>query len=317
MRRHQAATAIAVTGLMVLAACSPEAEAPPTPVVEPTPGPVAAPTSPPLGYACESGQTVTVRYPDTSTAQLNYRGQDFVMRLAPAATGARYSGSGMEWWTANQEGQETATLSRLGPNEDVGVAVLERCSRPSNSTAPTGPTPGQQGQMPGAVLPAAVACRGPQLKLSADGGDAGVGNRVTLIGVQNIGTQPCSLTGYPTVELQDLRGRNLTAVRTEQTPATGQALAAAAAVTLAPQAKGFFDIAFTVVPNAATGETCPSAARIRFTAPGDTSPVNLDQTFTPCGGRIRVSSFRAVAEPVPPAPAQATQMSLPAGKTRL
>jgi len=55
------------------------------------------------------------------------------------------------------------------------------------------------------------------------------------------------------------------------------------------------------VPHEADGETvCPTAARIRMTAPGDTSPVWLDHRLSPCGGRIRVTPFRAVAEPVPP-----------------
>ncbi len=307
MRRIRTASAtVSVLALFAAVACSPEAEAPPAPV---TPSPTtAAMPAPPVSYACESGQSVTVAYPDTATAQLTYRGQSYTLRTVQSASGARYAGTGLEWWSATRDGSESATLSRLGPNEDVGVAVLERCSRPSSGPVAPGPIPGQQ-PAPGGVLPVAAPCRGPQLKLSADGGDAGAGNRVSILGVQNVGTQACSLTGYPTVVLQDRQGRNLTAVRADQTLGSyfrqGQA---PTPVELAPQTKAFFDITWNVVPNEGNGETtCPSAARIRMMAPGDTSPVTLTQAFTPCGGRIRVSPFRPVAEPVPePAHAAAT-----------
>ncbi|MDP1913601.1 DUF4232 domain-containing protein [Brevundimonas sp.] len=307
MRRiRTACTAVSALALFAAAACSPEAEAPPEPVT-PSPAPAGTP-APPVSYACESGQSVTVAYPDTATALLTYKGQSYALRTVQSASGARYAGSGLEWWSATRDGSESATLSRLGPNGDVGVAVLERCSRPSSGPVAPGPVPGPQ-PAPGGVLPASAPCRGPQLKLSADGGDAGAGNRVSILGVQNLGTQACSLTGYPTVVLQDRQGRNLTAIRADQTPGSyfrqGQA---PTPVELAPQGKAFFDIAWNVVPNEGNGETvCPSAARIRMTAPGDTSPVSLAQAFTLCGGRIRVSPFRPVAKPAPvPAPSTST-----------
>lgn len=307
MRRiRTACTAVSALALFAAAACTPEAETPPTPVA---PSPVPAGTSaPPVSYACESGQSITVAYPDTATALLTYKGQSYTLRTIQSASGARYTGSGLEWWSATRDGSESATLSRLGPNEDVGVAVLERCSRPSSGPIAPGPLPEPQ-PAPGGVLPAATPCRGPQLKLSADGGDAGAGNRASTLGVQNVGTQACSLTGYPTVVLQDRQGRNLTAIRSEQTLGSyfrqGQA---PTPVELAPQGKAFFDIAWNVVPHEGQGETtCPSVARIRMTAPGDSSPVSFAQAFTPCGGRIRVSPFRPVVEPAPErAPAATT-----------
>lgn len=302
MRRFRSTTAACVIiSLAGLAACSPEAEQPPAPV-QPSPQPTTL-AAPAIGYACESGQTVEVQYPDTATAGLTYKGQSYVLRATPAATGARYAGSGLEWVTASSEGQESATLSRLGPNDDIGVAVLERCSRPTSGTVPTGPTG------PGGVTPAVAACRGPQLKLSNDGGDAGAGNRVAIVGVQNVGAQPCSLTGYPAVTLQDARGRTLSTVRSEQSGDNHfRSGSAVAPVVLASQAKAFFDVAWNVVPHEAQGETtCPSAARVRAVAPGDTSPASLSMTFTPYGGRIRVSPFRAVPEPPEPA-APATKL---------
>ena len=293
-------TAVSVLALAV-AACSPESESPPAPLPA-APAP-AAPATPPVSYACESGQPINVVYPDTATAQLAYKGQTYVLRTVQAASGARYVGSGIEWWTANRDSAESATLSRLGPNEEVGTAVLERCSRPSSGPVAPGPVPTPE-PAPGGVLPAAAPCRGPQLKLSSEGGDAGAGNRVSNIGVQNIGTTACSLTGYPGVVLQDRQGRNLTAIRSEQSPGSyftqGQA---PAPVLLQPQAKAAFELAWSVVPNEAQGQTsCPNVTRIRVTAPGDTSATSLDMAFSPCGSRVRVSPIRSLTDATTPAP---------------
>ncbi len=308
MRRiRTACTAVSALALFAAAACTPEAGTPPTPVT-PSPLPVGT-TTPSVSYACESGQSITVAYPETATAHLTYDGQTYALRAVQSASGARFAGSGLEWWSAARDGTESATLSRLGPDEDVGVAVLERCSRPSSGPIAPGPLPEPQ-PAPGGVLAAATPCRGPQLKLSVDGGDAGAGNRVTILGVQNVGAQACSLTGYPTVVLQDRQGRNLTAIRSEQALGSyfrqGQA---PVPVELASQAKAFFDIGWNVVPREGQGETtCPSVARIRMTAPGDTSPVSFARTLTPCGGRITVSPFRPVAEATPePAPVAPTK----------
>lgn len=288
--RLNAALAVVSALALTTAACQQPAE--PAAPVQPAPAPT-APVAPPVSYACESGQSVTVAYPDTSTAQLTYKGQAYTLRTVQAASGARYSGSGLEWWTETRDGQESATLSRLGPNEDVGSVVLERCSRPSAGPVAPGPQP-LPTPAPGGVLPAAAPCRGPQLKLSNEGGDAGAGNRVVNIGVQNIGTRACSLTGYPGVTLQDRQGRNLTAIRSEQALGSyftqGQA---PTPVTLQPQAKAAFELAWNVMPHEGEGEkVCPSAARVRVTAPGDTSPVSLTLAFTPCGGRVQVSPIR-------------------------
>lgn len=302
MRLTAACTTVVSVLALAVAACSPESEQPPAPLPA-SPAP-ATPTAPPVSYACESGESITVSYPDTSTAQLAYKGQTYALRTAQSASGARYIGSGIEWWTATRDGTESATLSRLGPNEEVGTAVLERCSRPSTGpvVAP-GPAPTPQ-PAPGGVLPAAAPCRGPQLKLSNEGGDAGAGNRVSNIGIQNISATACSLTGYPGVVLQDRQGRNLTAIRSEQSLGSYFTQSQPPVpVLLAPQAKAAFELAWNVVPNEAQGQTtCPNVARIRVTAPGDTSAVSMDMAFSPCSSRVRVSPIRSLTPATTPAP---------------
>lgn len=297
MRRPSLACALAAS-LALIAACTEEAAAPPEPVA-PSAAPAAA-TAPSVSYACESGQSVAVAYPDAATAQLSYRGREYVLRTAVSASGARFVGSGLEWWIASRGGTESATLSRLGPDEAVGTAVLERCSRPASGPEPVGPVPPGAGDAGLAAPP----CRGPQLRLSNEGGDAGAGNRIVNIGLQNVGAQPCSLTGYPGVTLQDAQGRTLTGIRAEQ--AAGSYFTAdqpPAPVVLAPQERAAFELAWSVVPHEGQGErTCPAAKRVRVTAPGDASAASLDLDLTPCGGRVKVSPVRPLTGGTQPAP---------------
>ncbi|RZJ19675.1 MAG: DUF4232 domain-containing protein [Brevundimonas sp.] len=297
-----AAATMAIAALM--AACSPPADEP-VPAPEPyvTPVPTTA-DSQAVSYACESGRTVAVRYPDARSAVLTYDGRAVTLKTATSASGARYAGEGLEWWTANRDGQETATLRRLGPNQDVGVAVLERCARPASSPAQPLPGPGTPTPAPGSVMPVSAPCKGGQLRLTNEGGDAGMGNRVAVLGIQNTGAQPCSLTGYPTVTLLDSKGQAL-AVRADQNPGNYfHSNTAPEPVELRPQTRAYFDLAWNVVPHEGQGETiCPSTARVRLTVPGDAAPVSLAQTFTPCGGRVRVSPFRPVEADTPPSAA--------------
>lgn len=293
---------VGLIGALSLSACNREAQAPATPV-DATPVPT-TPTAPPINYACESGQTVAVQYTATDTASLAYNGQTYALRLAPAASGARYSGSGLEWWIVNRDGQEGATLSRLGPNEDVGIAVLERCSRPSATRALPSVPADQPQPAPGGVLAAVAPCRSDQLRLASESGDAGAGNRSNVFSVTNSSAAPCSVSGYPAVTLLDGQGRGLTAIRSDQNPNT------ATPVNVAVGGKAFFDIAWSVVPNEGAGErVCPSATRVRAMIPGQPTALAIPFAFTPCGGRIRVNPFRTAAEPgagPAPVPASAT-----------
>ena len=292
--KRQAAVVL-TSGLMALAGCNRPAEPAPA-------APAPAPAAVQISYACESGANVAVDYPNPTTAELTYKGKTATLNAITTASGARYAGTEFEWTTAVRDGEESGVLTRIPARAEDRPVVLERCSRPAPDVAPVTPDPAPV--TPGMAAAVNPPCLGPQLKLSADGGDAGMGHRVAILGVQNVGAQACSLSGYATVGLQDRQGRDLTAIRPNL--ATGSYLRSGETPTpvdLKPQAKAFFDIAWTVVPHEGEGETvCPSATRIRVTAPGDTSPVSLEQSFTPCGGKIDVTPFRAEAEPTVTAP---------------
>lgn len=281
-----------------LTACDRGAE----PAAPPEPTPAIADAAPVTAtYRCDSGLTVGAAYPDPESAQVTWRDRIHVLRSAPAASGARYIDGEVQWTIVTRGGVEYGELSRVLPGPGGAADVLERCHRRMEAT-PSVPTPGTAPKpAPGDVLPASTPCKGGQLALSTEGGDAGMGHRVAILGLRNTGTQACSLTGYPAVTVQDRQGRDLTAIRAETAP--GSYLRAGqtpAPVVLAPNAKAYFDVAWSVIPREDRGEAvCPSVTRLRATVPGDAAPVVLAQALTPCGGRIEISPFRAVAEPTP------------------
>lgn len=295
MRLRPAIPAFAAALGLMSAACTPEAE-PPAPPVEPTPA-ATAPAGAAVTLACEQGGAVTVAYPDAATARVTHDGQTYVMTAEGAASGALFVNSAMTWRTVVAEGMETATLSRRAPNGGVEVAVVARCSRPVPPPVTADPvtaTPPLEGPAP------AAPCRAAQLALVSHSGDAGAGNRRAVLAVQNTGAQPCSLTGYPGVVLRDRQGRDLTAIRSEPAPRGASEGAQPSPVNLPAQGRAFFDIAWTVVADETKGQrACPAATGLRMTAPGDPTALPLSLSLSPCGGRIRVSPFRATPEPAP------------------
>ncbi len=278
-----------------VAACSPGGSVPdPGKVNQPE---AVADAATAVTFACSSGREVTVSYPDSTSIRVGYLGQAYTLAQVPAGAGAHYAGADLDWTSAVQNGREAAVLSRTDPAGASAAVVLERCARPVGTPAVM-----PIDAAPAAVVPSsAPPCRGPQLQLEDAGGDAAVGNRVAIVGVRNMGSQACSLTGYPSISPVDYRSQAL------DPRADGNRLGHLFSqrpdrVFCDPRAPGqaWFDVAWYVVPREAEGETaCPAAARIGMTAPKDTSPVWLDRRLTPCGGVIRVTPFRAVAEPVP------------------
>lgn len=265
-------------GLLV-AGCSQEKPAEPTsPIEAPAVQDAAA-----VGYACESGKTVVVAYPDAQTARVSYEGKDYALTSVVSASGARYAGQGLEWWTASRGETESGTLSRMGQGDQAGGVIIERCSRPVAAVAPP---------------PSGAPCAAENLRLAVEGGDAGMGHRVTTLALRNTGPSACTVTGYPSVSLLDGDGKLLTGVRAAQAPGNYFAQGRAPTpVEIRPQQAAWFDLAWSVIPHEDKGETtCPSAKTVRVTAPGAASAIALPLAFTPCGGQVEVSPLRPVAE---------------------
>lgn len=74
-------------------------------------------------FQCDSGNRIIVTYPSTETAEILYKQDEISMQIAPSASGARYAGEELVWWTKGQEG----TLFKADTGNEAGMA-LEHCT---------------------------------------------------------------------------------------------------------------------------------------------------------------------------------------------
>jgi membrane-bound inhibitor of C-type lysozyme len=143
--------------ILALAACNrPEPEAAPPAAAEAS-GPVAGqPVNPPAEvatYLCTDGQTVRAGYPDRETAVVDYKGHAYTLKAAAAASGVRYVGYGLQWWT---KGMTQASLAPLKDGETIASAPGLRCDVvEDNPVSP--PEPGTPGGLPDDKTPISEA----------------------------------------------------------------------------------------------------------------------------------------------------------------
>ena len=76
-------------------------------------------------YRCADGTTLEATYPSSDTARVTYGGRTVDMRIAQSASGARYTGGGLEWWT---RGMSEGYLSPLAEGEDTASAPGQTCT---------------------------------------------------------------------------------------------------------------------------------------------------------------------------------------------
>ena len=99
--------------LVGLGACDERTAGPRPPPVPPAAGPV-NPDAGVTAYRCADGQTIVAGYPDGMTAVVTYRDHAYTLKLAPADSGARYTGYGLQWWVRDHR----AALAVLKPGEE-------------------------------------------------------------------------------------------------------------------------------------------------------------------------------------------------------
>ena len=113
--------ALGLVTLCGLAACD---RRPETSKAE-APRPAAA--APLIAYVCEDGRRVSAIYPDPDTAVLQLDGKTHTLKIAISASGARYVGDGLQWWT---KGMTDGQLSPIKPDEEIATARGVACKAP-------------------------------------------------------------------------------------------------------------------------------------------------------------------------------------------
>lgn len=77
-------------------------------------------------YRCESGARIAAYYPNTDTAVIKYQGKSIALSNAVSASGARYVGAGLEWWTKGSGSGSSGMLLEHNTDGTSGE-VLELC----------------------------------------------------------------------------------------------------------------------------------------------------------------------------------------------
>lgn len=78
-------------------------------------------------YRCESGERIAATYLTTDSATVRYKGSSYNMQIAVSASGARYVGGGLEWWTKGSGPGSEGTLFRHLADGASGD-IIERCT---------------------------------------------------------------------------------------------------------------------------------------------------------------------------------------------
>ncbi|CAN5437774.1 hypothetical protein BH10PSE4_BH10PSE4_25650 [soil metagenome] len=114
--------ALLLTGLLAVAACSPKTE-PAT--VRSAPEATRGVGAEVLVYQCDNGQALRASYPDRDTALVEYQGRSRILKSARAASGARYVGDSLQWWT---QGLTRGAVAPLAMGEDLASATSVTCA---------------------------------------------------------------------------------------------------------------------------------------------------------------------------------------------
>lgn len=131
--------------------------------------------------------------------------------------------------------------------------------------------------------PAALACNSSQLAIILGSESAAMGARgVSGMGFKNVSATPCTLIGYPTVQMLDAKGKAIQTINTRVSTIMG-APTTISIVTLAPGVKANFNLLY----ESATGygnAVCPTSTEVDFTPPGSKVPLVLPWKIQPYGG---------------------------------
>lgn len=94
-------------------------------------------------YVCDDGRIVRAAYPDINTAKVELAGRTATLTVAMSASGARYVGEGLQWWTKGDDGR----LSVLKAGEEIAADAGVTCLPPERAPVEP-PAPGTPGGLP-------------------------------------------------------------------------------------------------------------------------------------------------------------------------
>ncbi|HLY30014.1 MAG TPA: DUF4232 domain-containing protein [Ktedonobacterales bacterium] len=170
----------------------------------------------------------------------------------------------------------------------LGLILLGLASCSSTLSSTESPT--------ATASPTAIAvapCQTTQLTLGMQSQLSGASNFATIYRLDNTSRQSCTLEGYPEVHLLTVSQQPLTIGVNQQTSAYLYTDQLPQRVTLAPAASAYFILEWNAAVNGSG--TCPGAAFVVVTPPGNTATLRIASKVDVCTGSVIVSPIEPTA----------------------
>lgn len=163
----------------------------------------------------------------------------------------------------------------------------------TTSVPPTTSAPASSGS-PGSSA-AVTACAASQLAGSVEGEQGGAGTLEVTVALRNTGSTPCTMDGYPGLQLLAADGSAQPSSVQPGGPLPFESVAPST-VSLTAGGIAYVNIGFSDVP--AAGQTsCPTAAAVALTPPGATGHLRIPVQVQACGGALHVSAVFGAGSP--------------------
>lgn len=151
----------------------------------------------------------------------------------------------------------------------------------STTTTPPGST-----TTTGAAGP--VRCATAALTGSVVGSSGAAGTIETTVALKSTGTAPCSLAGYPGLQMLSASGSSLPTLVVRKGSYSFTSMAPTG-VLVAPGQSAYFNIGYSDVP-VGNESSCPTSASIEVTPPNAFDHLVMTAALAPCGGGTLVVS---------------------------
>jgi hypothetical protein len=170
----------------------------------------------------------------------------------------------------------------------LGLVLVGLASCSSAATVTLSPSP--------TASPTALAvthCQTTQLTLGLQSQQSGASNFANIYQLENSSQHTCTLEGYPGVQLLTASQQPLTIATNQQTSAYLYTNQQPQMVTLAPAAVAYFIVEWNAAVNGSG--TCPGAAYVVITPPGNQATLRLASMVDVCTGSVIVSPIEPTA----------------------
>lgn len=173
-----------------------------------------------------------------------------------------------------------ACSSKAAPPSTTGATTTSGAA--SSTTAPTAPPPSTS------TTVGTGRCATSALSGSVVGSSGAAGTIETTVALKSTAPTPCTLGGYPGLQMLTAAGAGLTTTVVRKGSYSFTAMAPTT-VALAPGQSVYFNIGFSDVPSGSES-FCPTSASLEVTPPNATDHLVLAATLAPCSSGTLVVS---------------------------